>query len=52
MSQPKREEGYLNSFVEANESAADLDLYAITRAAGHIERLLDLSISSQWKDPT
>lgn len=47
-----RSQPYLNSFVEANESAADLDLYAITRAAGHIERLLDLSISSQWKDPT
>jgi hypothetical protein len=46
-----RSQPYLNSFVEANESAADLDLYAITRAAGHIERLLDLSISSQWQEP-
>jgi hypothetical protein len=39
---------YLNHFVQNGESTEGLDLYAITRAAGHIERLLHLSESSQW----
>jgi hypothetical protein len=39
---------YLNNYVESGESAEDLDLYGITRAAGHIERLLHLSNSSKW----
>jgi hypothetical protein len=46
-----RSQKYLNEFVESGECADDLDLYAITRAAGHIERLLALSRSSQWRDP-
>ena len=46
-----RSQPYLSAFVQSNETADDLDIYAITRAAGHIERFLDLSISSQWKEP-
>jgi hypothetical protein len=45
-----RSQKYLNHFVESGETADHLDLYAITRAAGHIERLLRLSKSSQWRD--
>ena len=40
---------YLSTYVENEETTKDLDIYAITRAAGHIERLLDLSNSSQWR---
>ncbi len=43
-----RSQKYLSAYVESGESAEGLDLYAITRAAGHIERLLHLSESSQW----
>lgn len=43
-----RSQKYLNMYVESGDSADDLDLYAITRSAGHIERLLHLSKSSQW----
>jgi hypothetical protein len=43
-----RSQKYLHTYGTNGESTADLDLYAITRAAGHIERLLDLSKSSQW----
>ena len=39
---------YLNAFVEKDETAADLDIYSITRSAGHIERLLKLSMTSQF----
>jgi len=39
---------YLHAYVQKGESTNHLDLYAITRAAGHIERLLRLSRSSQW----
>lgn len=42
-----RSQKYLNSYVQSGESTADLDLYAITRAAGHIERLLGLSKSCE-----
>lgn len=45
-----RSQKYLNSFVEKNESVDDLDLYSIMRAAGHVERLLDLSKSSKLKE--
>lgn len=43
-----RSEKYLNSYIKSGEPTEDLDLYAITRAAGHIERLLRLSKSTQW----
>jgi hypothetical protein len=43
-----RSQKYLSAYVANAESAADLDLYAITRAAGHLEQLLNLSKSSQW----
>lgn len=43
-----RSQKYLNSYAESGETTENLDIYAITRAAGHIERLLDLSRSSQW----
>ena len=43
-----RSQKYLNGYVERVETTEDLDIYAITRAAGHIERLLRLSNSSQW----
>ncbi len=47
-----RSQKYLNAYVENGETTENLDIYAITRAAGHIERLLDLSHSSQWSaDP-
>ena len=39
---------YLNSYIEKDDSSETLDIYAITRAAGHIERLLMLSKRSQW----
>jgi len=42
-----RSQQYLSNFVESNETTENLDLYAITRAAGQIEHLLDLSISNQ-----
>lgn len=38
--------GYLHGFIKNEESADDLDLYAITRTAGQIERLLMLSKSA------
>ena len=44
-----RSQKYLNAYVQQGETTEDLDIYAITRAAGHIERLLDLSNSSQWR---
>ncbi len=43
-----RSQKYLNNFIEGIETSENLDLYAITRAAGHIERLLRLSKSTQW----
>ena len=43
-----RSEKYLNNYINSGETTEDLDLYAITRAAGHIERLLRLSKSTQW----
>jgi len=39
---------YLHGHVNSGDRAEHLDLYAITRAAGHIERLLQLSRSSEW----
>lgn len=45
-----RSQKYLNTYVENGETTQNLDIYAITRAAGHIERLLDLSKSSQWRE--
>jgi len=43
-----RSQKYLSAYIESGETSEDLDLYAITRAAGHIERLLHLSKSTQW----
>jgi hypothetical protein len=37
-----RSQKYLSNYVESNENVDNLDLYSITRAAGHIERLLGL----------
>jgi hypothetical protein len=45
-----RSQKYLNAYIASGETAESLDLYAITRAAGHIERLLHLSKSTQWVD--
>lgn len=45
-----RSQKYLNAYVEKDETTENLDLYSITRAAGHIERLLGLSRSTKWKD--
>jgi hypothetical protein len=43
-----RSQKYLSDYIAGGETTEDLDLYAITRAAGHIERLLRLSKSTQW----
>lgn len=43
-----RSQRYLNAFVEDGETAENIDLYAIMRAAGQIERLLGLSIGMKW----
>lgn len=45
-----RSQKYLSAYTTSGETTEDLDLYAITRAAGHIERLLRLSKSTQWVD--
>ena len=45
-----RSQKYLSTYIASGETTDDLDLYAITRAAGHIERLLHLSKSTQWVD--
>lgn len=45
-----RSQKYLNDYISDGESSEDLDLYAITRAAGQIERLLQLSKSAQCLD--
>ena len=45
-----RSQKYLSSYIASDEAVEDLDLYAITRAACHIERLLHLSKSTQWID--
>lgn len=43
-----RSQKYLSEYITKEETTENLDLYAITRAAGHIERLLHLSKSTQW----
>ncbi len=45
-----RSQKYLSGYIASGETTEALDLYAITRAAGHIERLLHLSKSTQWGD--
>ena len=45
-----RSQKYLSDYIASGETSEDLDLYAITRAACHIERLLHLSKSTQWVD--
>lgn len=39
---------YLHAYVESDASAENLDIYSITRAAGQVERLLNLNSSSEW----
>lgn len=41
-------QNYLNNYVKNEDSTENLDLYAITRAAGHIERLLGLSVRNHF----
>lgn len=43
-----KSETYLASFVAAGLSAADLDLYRITHAAGHVESVLGLTMHTKF----
>ena len=42
---------YLTSFVEADTSVDDLDLYQIMRAAGQVETILGLSLTTRYEKP-
>lgn len=42
-----RSQKYLHNFVQNGETTDDLDLYAITRAPGRVEQLLNLSKSAR-----
>jgi hypothetical protein len=46
-----RSETYLTSFVEADTSVDDLDLYEILRAAGQVETALGLSLTTRYEKP-
>jgi len=43
-------QSYLSNFVKNDEDSEQLDIYSITRAAGHIEQILHLSTGMKWRD--
>lgn len=43
-----RSQRYLSEYVSDEDSSETLDLYTITKAAGHVERLLHLSARMEW----
>jgi hypothetical protein len=42
---------YLSSFVGANTTVNDLDVYQVMRAAGHVEAMLGLAAHARFDRP-